>query len=551
MFERLHRAGTVLIVLLLGAAIVTGADSAGAAVQTAAELRGQLVRARRLQVVGRYDEAKELYKRLYERHPTSEAVIREYGETLMMSKDYGVAEKLYLEVRERDNKPLAYAAQLERIHLHQGRYRDAAGDCLDVLAAGRGKIDWVRGELAKISGEAEGGVDLVLEVITLRADALPSFGEYRTLGVEMLVRASRPVEAGVMLEAMRETEEISSAALHRLGIQLENLGEVSLAIASLRMALERQGNVSSISGASFMLAKLFAAQGRADQARIVLQNLASRYPSSAIAFKAQLQVAALESDVLGRPDRALTLYEDLLDQKKLPVQPGEVRVAMGKCLLMMGRLAEARELYAGLAAEAAKPNPGAQYMAAEVSFYMGETDSALSLYSTLASEHPDWELANDAIDRVFLLQENAAPGPGADTTGDVAFPSGPLGLYATAERLTTIGRPDSALGYIFLIVNDHRDSPLVDDAVFRAAELHLLLGGIDQAIAACTAVADESPDERLASIASEKLGDIWWEEKGDGRRALEEYTKGLDRYPNSLVAPRVRDKVARLRREVG
>jgi len=244
--------------------------------------------------------------------------------------------------------------------------------------------------------------------------------------------------------------------------------------------------------------------------------------------------------VLDRPDRALALYEELLEQKKLPVKPGEVKSAIAKCLIRTGRLSDARSAYAELAGIPSEIVPEAHYMAAEVSFFMGETDSALSLYSTLAADHPDWELANDAIDRMFLLQEQAGQ-----------TDNRPLALYATGELLATIDKPDSALGYMNLLVEGFPESPLVDDALLRSVDLYLNLGEVDLALSACSAVAESFSEERLAPLAREKLGDIWWEQRGDGAKALEEYLKGLDEFPDSLIAPRVRDKVARLRREVG
>jgi tetratricopeptide (TPR) repeat protein len=530
----------------LAAALLIFAASACACVPAFAQreaevdINRQLKAAHRLQVVGRYGDAVELYKKLYAEYPDREAVIREYGEALLMNKEYGAAEALYLEIRERKNKPLAYSVQLERVHKKQGRYRDAAMDCMDVIAENRGRIEWVRGEVIKLAELAEDGADMVLGVIADRMAAAPKVGEYRMLAVELLARASRPAEAAELLEEIRAAELLSAENLRSLGIHLEAFGEIDLAALSFELALDRQGNIAGISDAAFKLANIYANTGRADESRAVLKNLESRYPTSAIAFKAKLGMATLEAERLGRPERALVLYEELLEQKNFPVDPTVVKEAIAKCLIRTGRLSEARETYSEIAGDPSKVSPEAHFMAAEMSFFMGETDSALALYGTLASNHPEWELANDAIDRAFLLQEHEGQ-----------TDNRPLGLYAMGELLATIGKPDSALGYFSLLVTDFSESPLVDDALLRSAELYLIVGDVDMALSACSAVAQDHPDSRRAPLAREMIGDIWWEEKGDAARALDEYMKGLDEFPDSLVAPRVRDKVAQLRREAG
>lgn len=516
-----------------------GSESAGAQQRKTPHLRRSIEEGRRLKVVGRYEEAEELFRSLYESYPDNEIVIRGLGETLLKSKKYGEAEEFYLEVREWDGGASAYARELEQIHMLQGRYRDAAGDCMDILADEPVSIDWIRGELVRIGGAADEGIDLVLDVLSERAAAESSQHHFEMLAIEMLSRAARREEAASRLDAQEEDGEMSAEHLYPLAIRLDSLGDADNAIKALRLSLKREGTIGAASGAAFKLSELLVDAGRPEESRAVLEDLSARYPNTPLAFKAQLELASLEAKALGRPERALALYEDLLSQESLPIKENEVKEAIAYCLMRVGRLAEARERFTEIASGKTEPAPHAMFMAAEVSFFMGETDSAMSLYADLAGGHPEWDEANDALARMFLLQECA--GAGAE----------PLALYATAELLGSIDRPDSALTYLSSIIESHPDSPLVDDAMFRAGELHLELGDADRALAMCRSVVEHDPEGRLAPLAQERIGDIWWEERGDGRRALDEYTKGLDSYPNSLVAPRVRDKVSRLRREVG
>jgi tetratricopeptide (TPR) repeat protein len=528
-----------LILTFAGLVLSCGFAEGWGAQKKDPRLRRKIEEARRLKIVGRFEQAKELFRSLYESYPDDEVIVSGFGETLLMSKDWGEAEELYLEVRDRSGNPRAFAKELEQVHMLQGRYQEAAGDCMDMLANQPGRMDWIRGELVRISKAADEGLDLVLNVLSERARLEPDQPLFEILAIEMLARGARYDEVMQRLETLRELGQVSANHLFSLAVQLESLGDVGSTILALRLSLTKQGTVGDISGSAFKLSELLAAAGRPEESRTVLEHLAERYPNSTLAFRARLELASLESKSLGRPDRALALYEELLAQKKLPIKENEVKEAIAGCLMRMGRLDEARAGFAELAGGMTELQPRASFMAAEISFFMGETDSAVSLYSALAGDHPEWEHANDALGRLFLIQESAGEG------------MEPLGLYATAELLSTIDRPDSALTYITSILEKHPDSPLVDDAMFRAGELYLELGDVDHALTMCRFVIEYDPEGRLAPLAHERLGDIWWEERGDGNRALEEYTKGLDRYPNSLVAPRVRDKVSRLRREVG
>ncbi len=206
--------------------------------------------------------------------------------------------------------------------------------------------------------------------------------------------------------------------------------------------------------------------------------------------------------------------------------------------LAAGRLAAARaELEAALA-RSRQPieREVAEFDLVELMFFEARFDTASSAYRAFAVGHPRGYLTNDAIARLFLLDENSS----ADEQA--------LKLYADASREQRVGRADSAASLLRLAVGRYRGSELEDD-------LRLLLGDVLQRLAPPSAaleeyrtIADTMTESPLAAAALLRIGIYHFEVDQDVAAANAACEQVLARFPDSVEAGEARKLIDRYRR---
>jgi TolA-binding protein len=74
-------------------------------------------------------------------------------------------------------------------------------------------------------------------------------------------------------------------------------------------------------------------------------------------------------------------------------------------------------------------------------------------------------------------------------------------------------------------------------------------GDATAALVPLLAVADSLPDDRLAPLARQRLGELYLSKLKDESKAAAQWEECLARYPKAWNAPEVRRKLEQLRRE--
>jgi tetratricopeptide (TPR) repeat protein len=184
----------------------------------------------------------------------------------------------------------------------------------------------------------------------------------------------------------------------------------------------------------------------------------------------------------------------------------------------------------------------ARYALAEASFYAGDFPAAHELYDTYAGEYSRDALANDALERVYLLEAGSPLGGGVqDQPGLLSLAAG---LYAENRERWDNAAADA--------VDAVAEAGGEEAEAVRAHALLLLSraeekrGFPEEALAAALLVADSLTENRLAPAARRRAGDLLLA-GGDVDAALAQYEELLATYPRSWLAPEVRRQVTRLR----
>lgn len=178
--------------------------------------------------------------------------------------------------------------------------------------------------------------------------------------------------------------------------------------------------------------------------------------------------------------------------------------------------------------------PTARFALAEAQWWAGDVDSALANYDR-AAQDPASPTAGDALERVYLLEENPRH-PAVRTLGQIAWAEW-RGDRARARAWT-----DSLLAAL------RPGDPYFAPVALRAGEQRLAAGDARSALAPLLAVAESLPDDRLAPRARQRAGDAQLA-IGEHRLALQQYEECLARYPRAWNAAEVRRKVEQLRKE--
>lgn len=206
--------------------------------------------------------------------------------------------------------------------------------------------------------------------------------------------------------------------------------------------------------------------------------------------------------------------------------------------LRAGRLEPARAALAATTSRARTPaeREVAEFDLIELDFFEARFDTAAAAYRAFALRHPRGYLTNDAISRLFLIDENSDSG------------TAPLALYATAARESRAGRPDSATAVLKQAAERYRGGSLEDDILLALGDLSSSSPAPAAALGYFQTVADMKPDSPLAPAALMRIGRYHAEVMQDIPAVIATYERVLERFPESVEADEARKLIERLRR---
>jgi tetratricopeptide (TPR) repeat protein len=222
-----------------------------------------------------------------------------------------------------------------------------------------------------------------------------------------------------------------------------------------------------------------------------------------------------------------------------PEVGGRLALEKGEAALLAGDLDGAVRTFDAVAASGASERlrEEAAFQACEARFFAGRFDSAAAGYDAFARAFPGSPHANDALERVYLIEGAGAPPPG-------------LAEFAAASLSARAGRIDEAKAKAEAAEQRAAGGPAWSHAGLLVAALLETQGKLAEAAARARAVAETAPDDRLAPTARRRAGDLLLA-AGDAPGALGQYEELLVRYPRSWLAPETRRRVQELRRTQG
>jgi len=467
----------------------------------------------------------------------------------------------YLQGRKEIGEPTLFAGELSMLYSLMMSYGEATREYLTMLSLNEHVIDLVESRLAGFTAKEDG-----LAAATKTVEEAVA-GQYKGIVFRRLLLwlYMEGKQFDKAFEVAKEVDEASNSN----GAEMMSFADLvfkekayDVAGKAYRYSIEKYPAMPQFPNAKFGYARSVEELGAtADtlnnlhtQSGVFLSesqpgyhgamelylSLSKEYPHSEISVQALYRAGLMQYKRYFDLDAAAEILDSLLmlplAQRMYPAileTTGEIAVAQGK-------LDKASHRYSSvLLSPFALPEEKteARYCLAEIQYFQGNFDSASSILLEIAQALSDDE-SNDALLLLHFMKENQAGYSDA------------LKEYAHAALLERQKRFSEAIPVLASIVQAFADAPCVDNALIKKAELSIVVGKSNEALAAYQKLLSDYPKSIFRDKAQFGIGEVYQFQLKDKEKAIHAYEELLTLYPNSLLIEQARKRIRELRGDV-
>ena len=261
-----------------------------------------------------------------------------------------------------------------------------------------------------------------------------------------------------------------------------------------------------------------------------------------------INYARLETYYMNNADTAKSVINKALQQPLNYTIKADLNLQLADIFLFSGDEWEALMIYAKVENDNKQNEKGdeAKLRKAKVAYYTGSFKWALSQLDVLKAATSKL-VANDAMELAILINDNLAVADEylpADTTAE--NPDQELQIFARGDMYMFQCRMTDAFACFDTIVTQYKSSPLVDEALYRQAQIYERQKDYSEAASLYQKVADDYAFDNLADKAAFRLAEISSTYLADPETAKTYYLKILTDYPGSIYAVQAREKFRKI-----
>lgn len=251
------------------------------------------------------------------------------------------------------------------------------------------------------------------------------------------------------------------------------------------------------------------------------------------------RLAYIEAYYISQPDAALLHLNEIINSSGYqPVEYAEAKLLQGDVMLLKGEVWEASLLYSQVEKAYKHDTIGfyAKFRNARLYYFLGEFDYASAQLEILRGATSKL-IANDAMELFLVIQENV----------DIDSSYIPLEKFSKAGMLTFCLRYDEALLVLDTILKSFPAHPVLDDAVYKRAEIYMAMKQYDKAASELKVILSAYYFDILADNALFMLGNIYESFLPDKDQAMKYYLQLVTDFPGSILVNDARQRYRVLR----
>ncbi|HUF08579.1 MAG TPA: tetratricopeptide repeat protein [Rhodothermales bacterium] len=480
---------------------------------------------------------------------------REVYQAMVSVRMYEEAVDVLLRARRALDFPSAFRNELAELFSLTGRNTEAMNEYLELIRESPDQQPYVRSRLTRM-GQNE---DMFVEAMPVLEEAVrkdPTNRPIRELAAWMYRETGRYDRALDASRAIDRLENEEGRVLFVFALNAADAEAFEQAFAALDDIVRWYPDSPSATSAVLSRADLhnrigevtgespFDGRGNRipaehfDSALKGYRFFMQQYPNDPRLPDVLWRMAIVQLNVYHELGEAESLFDEIVRLHPGSPMANQARYDLSVIRLLRGDLPGARLAFSRLEDElrTGELAERSRFELAQVAFYEGHFESALTLVDAL-DENTASDIANDAIELKVLLRENRGP----DSLDSA------LRGYAQSDLAFRQRRFAEALDILEQLQLAHQKHPLIDEIRFKRSEALEQVGRFEESQAEFLAVATDYADSYLADRSLFAVARIYEERLGDAPAAIEAYSEVLLRYPGSLLAPKVRARIRKLR----
>lgn len=252
-----------------------------------------------------------------------------------------------------------------------------------------------------------------------------------------------------------------------------------------------------------------------------------------------MRLAYIEAYYVSQPDAALSHLTEIINASGYqPVEYADAKLLQGDVMLLKGEVWEASLLYSQVEKAYKHDTIGfyAKFRNARLYYFLAEFDYASAQLEILRGATSKL-IANDAMELYLVIQENI----------DEDSSYVPLEKFAKADMLTFCLQYDEALLVLDTILKSFPAHPVLDDAVYKRAEIYMAMKQYDKAASELKVILSAYYFDILADNALFMLGNIYESYIPDKEQAMKYYLQLVTDFPGSILVNEARQRYRALR----
>lgn len=508
-------------------------------------------------MAGRQTEAEAVWNSILQSSNKNQMFYRAVANEQMNLRLFDKAIATYIRGRNEIGDQFIFASELGYLYTFMMDYENAVREYVRLLRQSDQQYDFVQSRLASIIIRDEGlrsAIKVIGEEIKAR-QTIPllriqqwllmeerRYGEAFAVAqkIESLIR-SNGVEIFQFAErTFREKEYTVSLQAYTLslksGLPLQYKPQAQFGYARCIEELSARGDTSGTVKREGVTS-LLETQPTFSGAINLFAQIAKEFPFSNVGANSLYRIGMIRYKQLFDLDGALKMFDSVLTISPAGPMIPTVLSTIGDINIAQGKLDDANKRFLSMS-RSPYSNPDqqtlAQYRMAEVQFFKGNFDSALTLLQPL-TQNLKADETNDALLLQYFISENQFQYLNA------------LKEYAHAELLARQLKVSEAVSGFAAIVDSYPDAPLADDAVLKMAEYQIQLRQYSNALASYNKLLDQFKLSTEKDKTYFKIGELYQVYLNDKQKAIKAYEVILEKYPFSLFVEEARKRIRLLR----